>query len=118
MLGTNFLKWVVQTNIIDIMGTCSCINILNNILNNVLIESYRQILHMDWFICVKILIVCKLNTYVDQNSMCVYIYIRGVTRHLSHETRRDTRLSPRERDEMRFLDFFLKILNDEIYWET
>ncbi len=31
---------------------------------------------------------------------------RGVTRHLSHETRRDTRLGSRERDETRFLDFF------------
>ncbi len=31
---------------------------------------------------------------------------RDVTRHLSHETRQDTRLGSRERDETRFLDFF------------
>ncbi len=39
-----------------------------------------------------------------------WVIIRGVTRHLSHETRRDetwdTRLGSRERDETRFLDFF------------
>ncbi len=29
--------------------------------------------------------------------------IRGVTRHLSHETRRDTRLGSRERDEIFFM---------------
>ncbi len=44
--------------------------------------------------------------------------IRGVTRRLSHETRRDMRLGSRERDEMRFLDFKKKkiILNDEIFF--
>ncbi len=30
---------------------------------------------------------------------------RGVTRHLSHKTRQDTRLGSREQDETRFLDF-------------
>ncbi len=45
-----------------------------------------------------------------------HLDIRGVTRHLSHETRRDTRLGSREREETRFLDFKKKkILNDEIY---
>ncbi len=44
---------------------------------------------------------------------------RGVTRHLSHETRRDTRLGSRERDETRFLAFFFfLILNDEIHREN
>ncbi len=40
---------------------------------------------------------------------------RGVTRRLLHETRRDTRLGSRERDETRFLHYFSEILNDEIY---
>ncbi len=35
----------------------------------------------------------------------------GVTRHLSHETRRDTRLSSRERDEIFFRLFFLEAQN-------
>ncbi len=35
---------------------------------------------------------------------------RGVTRHLYHETR----LGSQERDEMRFLDFFFKILDEYI----
>ncbi len=39
---------------------------------------------------------------------------RGVTRHLYHETRGDTRLGSRERDEIFRLK--KKILNDEIYW--
>ncbi len=46
-----------------------------------------------------------------------YLISRGVTRHLSHETRRDTRLGSRERDETRFLAFFFLIL-DEMHREN
>ncbi len=48
-----------------------------------------------------------LKKYLQQNCLALLIIIRGVTRHLSHETTGFTRT----RQDF----FFFKILHDEIY---
>ncbi len=49
----------------------------------------------------------KISMGSKQIFHCIYkyIYIWGVTRHLSHETRRDTRLGSREREKIFWLFF-------------
>ncbi len=51
-------------------------------------------------------LTCHFWSILVENKMFCVKPVRGVTRHLSHKTRRDTRLGSRERDEMIFLDFF------------
>ncbi len=48
-----------------------------------------------------------------ENNFNWSMHTRGVTRHLSHETRQDTRLCKREQERDEIFRLLNKILNDE-----
>ncbi len=91
----------------DLAATCDFAATLDDMLRNQLVVSShriheRLVLESELTLEKAITIATQTEAAGEQAKL---LSSRGVTRHLSHKTRQDTRLGSREQDETRFLDF-------------